>query len=103
MRRESTTMTRVHGLRSLAAAGVLAMAVIGCKKPPPSPTPDPGKPAATQAPVTTRFAKVVSKKVARALETSGTLDPDERSEVAAQTGGVVQKVLVDAGTRVKKG
>ncbi|MBK7585236.1 MAG: efflux RND transporter periplasmic adaptor subunit [Myxococcales bacterium] len=37
------------------------------------------------------------------LEISGTLDPDEKSEVAAQFGGAVKAVKFDVGSRVKKG
>lgn len=53
--------------------------------------------------VTVRFAKIESRKIPRSLDASGTLDADERSEVASQTPGVVRKVAVDVGSRVKKG
>ncbi|MBE7482630.1 MAG: efflux RND transporter periplasmic adaptor subunit [Polyangiaceae bacterium] len=44
-----------------------------------------------------------SRKLPPVLEISGTLDPDEKSEVAAQFAGAVKLVKVDVGTRVKKG
>jgi RND family efflux transporter MFP subunit len=41
--------------------------------------------------------------VPASLELSGTLAADETSEVASSTGGVVVKIAVDVGDRVKKG
>jgi RND family efflux transporter MFP subunit len=55
------------------------------------------------APVKIKVAKVTSAKVQPRLDVTGTLDPDERSELAAQTSGAVLTVNVDLGTRVKKG
>jgi RND family efflux transporter MFP subunit len=57
----------------------------------------------SKAVVSTKFEKVVEVRVAPRLEVSGTLDPDERSEVAAQTSGTALTVNVDLGVRVKKG
>ena len=62
--------------------------------------------AVERAPVSAvqvRFAKVETRRVAPVLELTGTLDAEERSEVAAQTPGVVAKINVDVGSRVKKG
>jgi len=76
--------------------------VTACKKSPPTPTgPEPAASAA--APVAVRFAKVKAENLPPALEISGTLDPDEKSEVAAQFSGAVKAVNIDVGTRVKKG
>ncbi len=49
------------------------------------------------------LAEINQRKLPRTLELTGSLDADERSEVAAQTAAVVTEVKVDVGTRVKKG
>jgi RND family efflux transporter MFP subunit len=82
--------------------GVAALSVAACKKSPP-PGPEPLAAAAAAPAVSVRFVKVESRRLPPVLEISGTLDPDERSEVAAQFGGAVKAVNVDVGTRVKKG
>lgn len=76
---------------------------VACKKPPAPPGPEPGAGAVSAPPLAVRFAKVESRKLPPVLEISGTLDPDEKSEVAAQFAGAVKLVKVDVGTRVKKG
>lgn len=58
--------------------------------------------AAINAPIAVRFAKVETKPLPRTLEVSGTLAADEMSEVAAPGAGVVLKVEVDVGAKVKK-
>src|SRR5262245_57050895 len=50
-----------------------------------------------------RFAKITQRMLPPTLEVSGTLAPDESSEVAAPGAGVVVSVDIDVGTRVKKG
>lgn len=55
------------------------------------------------AAIATKFATVTEQKVPPRLEVTGTLDPDERSEVASQTSGTVLAVHVDIGATVKKG
>lgn len=87
-----------------AAALALVLGGAACKKPEATPTGDAAAPAAPSAaaPVTAGFAKVASKTVPPRLEVTGTLDPDERSEVAAQTNAPVLAVNVDIGSRVKK-
>jgi RND family efflux transporter MFP subunit len=91
-----------HSLLTFALAGGLAVAA--CKKTPPTPTgPEPAASGPSGAPASVRFAKAEVKQLPPVLEISGTLDPDERSEVAAQVGGAVKSVAVDVGTRVKKG
>lgn len=93
-----------HTSRTVVALAALGLVVAsGCKKPPPAPTPDPTAGSQTKGPVATRFVKVESRRLPRALEVSGTLDADERSEVAASAPGTVLKVAVDVGSRVKKG
>ncbi|GMV12327.1 MAG: RND transporter [Polyangiaceae bacterium] len=80
-----------------------ALGAVACKKSPPPPGPEPTAGAASTPPLAVRFAKVESRKLPPVLEISGTLDPDEKSEVAAQFAGAVKLVKVDVGTRVKKG
>ena len=82
--------------------GIAALSVAACKKSPP-PGPEPLATAAAAPAVSVRFVKVESRRLPPVLEISGTLDPDERSEVAAQFGGAVKAVNVDVGTRVKIG
>lgn len=83
----------------LASTGMLAP---GCKNPE-----DSKKDAVADkdagAPVATKFGQVTEQKLPPRLEVTGSLDPDERSEVAAQTGGTVLAVHVDIGSVVKKG
>lgn len=102
MKDTNTTMTTSR-LAVAALLGFALASVPACKKPAPAPTADPSGTAAAQAAIPTRFARVEARKLDRSLEVSGTLDADERSEVAAQTGGAVLKVLIDSGSRVKKG
>jgi multidrug efflux pump subunit AcrA (membrane-fusion protein) len=84
------------------ALGALVTAGVACK-----PGEQAGavaeKKAAAQAPVKITVAKVTTSTVQPRLEVTGTLDPDEKSELAAQTAGSVLAVHVDLGTRVKKG
>ncbi len=81
-----------------------ALGAVACKKSTSTTTgPEPAATGGGAQPVSVRFVKVESRRLAPVLEISGTLDPDERSEVAAQFGGAVKSVNVDVGTRVKKG
>jgi RND family efflux transporter MFP subunit len=93
---------------SLLAVALMVVgvgSVMGCKKKTPAPTADAQATAAAanKGPVAAQFAKVETRKLPRALEVSGTLDPDERSEVASPGSGTVLKVNIDVGSRVKKG
>jgi RND family efflux transporter MFP subunit len=98
---------RAAGLAlALALTSASALCIAGCKKEaPPSPTADANATATAGAkgPIPAHFAKVEQRKLPRALEVSGTLDPDERSEVASPGSGTVMAVKVDVGSRVKKG
>ncbi len=99
----STRMVRKLGT-ALVTTGLLAGLAfgVGCKKPDAS-SKDESAGAEVKAPVSTKFDVVAQIDVPPRLEVSGTLDPDERSEVAAQTAGNVLAVNVDLGSRVKKG
>lgn len=85
--------------------GASALGAAGCKKPDASakPAAEAAPAASAAAPVAATFTKIESRSIAPRLEVSGTLDPDERSEVASQTMGTVLAVNVDIGSRVKKG
>lgn len=50
-----------------------------------------------------RFARAEQRSLPPVLEFNGTLDAEQSSEVATQVAGVVTKIPVDVGTRVKKG
>jgi RND family efflux transporter MFP subunit len=91
---------RVSSLAWLLVAFVCAT---GCKKPETTETKKDDAAGQAKAPVATKFSKVEERRVSPRLEVNGSLDPDERSEVSAQTSGVVLTVKVDVGTRVKKG
>lgn len=81
-----------------------ALGAVACKKSTSTTTgPEPAATGGGAQPVSVRFVKVESRRLAPVLEISGTLDPDEKSEVAAQFGGAVKSVNVDVGSRVKKG
>ncbi len=82
---------------------VVLLALSACKGADANPTADTSTAAAATPPPAIRFAPVVVRKMPRRLEVTGTLDADEVSEVAAQTAGPVTEVLVDVGSRVKKG
>src|SRR5262249_32568288 len=89
---------------SILLIAFAALAGAGCKKA--DATTQNAQPAADKAPETaieTSFVKVTERKLPATLEASGTLAADETSEVAAATSGIVVKVLVDVGSRVKKG
>ncbi|MFO0555961.1 MAG: efflux RND transporter periplasmic adaptor subunit [Polyangiaceae bacterium] len=97
-----------RALRSrLALAGVVASLAFGvgagCKRP--GAEGDAAvaekKPAQVQ-PVGTKTFTVIERSVQPRLEISGTLDPDERSEVASLGTGTVLEVNFDIGSRVKK-
>lgn len=90
----------MHSKHRLALAFLLVLAA--CKKPE-----DQKKLGADvveqSAAVATRFQKAVERKLPPTVSASGTLAADETSEVAAPGPGVVVKVEVDVGSRVKKG
>ncbi|NUP09884.1 MAG: efflux RND transporter periplasmic adaptor subunit [Polyangiaceae bacterium] len=90
----------------VAVAALTAAAMTGgiaCKKPDPSMKDAVAEERDAGAPVATKFTKVTEEKMPPRLEVTGTLDPDERSEVAAQTNGTVTAVNIDIGSIVKKG
>lgn len=93
-------MLRSTGVAALVFSFVLS-SLAGCKRetPPPAAAAE-AKPSS--AAVVARFGKVETKPLPSTLEVSGTLAADETSEVAAPGAGVVLKVEVDAGSRVKK-
>jgi RND family efflux transporter MFP subunit len=87
---------------SLVSLTALASTLGGCK-PSGAQADAVAEKKAGAAPVKIQVAKVQSAEVGQQIDVTGTLDPDERSELAAQTAGSVLAVHVDLGTRVKKG
>lgn len=81
----------------------LALGLSACKKPADANKNAVAEDRAGSAPVATKFTKVVEQKMPPRFEVTGTLDPNERSEVASQTSGTVLAIHVDMGTIVKKG
>lgn len=99
-------MTFANRTFALGLAGALACTAAlaaGCKKPDANETAKPAADTQVETAIETKFTKIVLRKVPATLEASGTLVADETSEVAAPAPGIVVKVLVDVGTRVKKG
>jgi RND family efflux transporter MFP subunit len=90
------------GVLFLLASASLSIASAGCKRP--GEKQEQAAPAAEVTPaLSVRFVKLTQRSLPATLEASGTLAPDESSEVAAPGAGVVVSVEVDVGSRVKKG
>lgn len=98
------SVMRSHKSLLLFGALAISIATASCKKgsaeEKAQPAPDT---AVATAAAAVRFTKIVERRVAPTLEASGTLGADESSEVASPVAGVVVKVEVDVGSRVKKG
>lgn len=94
----------LRGYRPTGAAFLAALFVTGfatgCHKPDAGATSEKRE---AKDPVAVHTGKVVSKKLPRRLDVTGTLDADERSEIATQTGGLVLNVPIDLGVRLKRG
>jgi RND family efflux transporter MFP subunit len=107
MKEIAITPPRVSGPRprlGLLAALLLALAAVGCKRQDAPTRPEKASDhAAAESSLKVRFAKVEVRRVPPVLELTGALEPEQRSEVAAQTSGVVSSIRVDVGSRVKKG
>lgn len=80
-----------------------ALLAPGCKKPAPDATAQAAAADHVQSAIEVQVGKITLRKLPATLQASGTLAADETSEVAAAAPGIVTKVLVDVGTRVKKG
>lgn len=97
---ESTRIQKTILLGALLSAALL----VGCKRKPPEATATAANDQSERAaPIAARFEKAQSKMIEQSIELSGTLAADELSEVAALVPGAVSKVLVDVGSRVKRG
>jgi len=95
---------RTFRLAAVASLALLVTLTPSCAKKKAEQKPDPAAATATaEAAPTIAFGKVIERKVSSTLELTGTLAADETSEVAAATGGIVTKVAIDVGSRVKKG
>jgi RND family efflux transporter MFP subunit len=78
------------------------MALCACKSAPPAAPPPAAKEKAAVVQAV-HVAVVKQDKLPAIVDLSGTLDADERSEVATAIGGLVTEVAVDVGSKVKKG
>ena len=95
---------RLDSSASVAALALLLSFAPACAKKGAEQKAKPAETAATAEPTpSVKFAKVNERKLSPTLELTGTLAADETSEVAAATAGIVTKVEIDVGTRVKKG
>lgn len=93
---------RVAGPSLLLLAALASTSAVGCKKSEASAKKD-STPATAKPAVAIKVQKAQTKQLPAYLELSGTLAADEQSDVATQAPGAVQEVLVDVGSRVKKG
>lgn len=85
-------------------AWITLLGLAACKSATPTPAGQtPAARAGMPAPVSVQTAAVQVQPLPPVLELSGTLEADERSEVAAATPGVVTQVAIDVGSVVKEG
>ena len=54
-------------------------------------------------PVTVRVAPVTEEVIARPIEATGSVAPADEAVLSFKTGGVIERITVDAGTRVRRG
>lgn len=96
-------VSRVMRSSGLIGLGLAASFALGCKKDeaPAAGTPGTSAVAQVEAPKLVRTAKAEARPWSRSIEITGSLDPDERSEVAAVAAGAVRTVSVDVGDRVR--
>jgi RND family efflux transporter MFP subunit len=97
----------VQGGRGLLVVAVLAAGCgrLGAEASKDTAAPSASAPAAA-VPATAhrvRFARAEQRALPPVIEFNGTLDAEQSSEVATLVPGVVTKITVDVGTRVKKG
>ena len=93
-------MQRIFLLRSLACS--LTLAVAACQHAP-APAAKAPAAAAPEAPaVAVHGSAATLQALPAVLSLSGSLAPDETSEVAAPAPGIVTEVLVDVGSQVQK-
>jgi RND family efflux transporter MFP subunit len=82
---------------ALLAAAVAAGSLIGCAEGRTS------APAPADEAVSVRVATAATCSLDRAIQATGTLAPREESVVGAKVAGRVRQVLVDVGSRVRRG
>jgi multidrug efflux pump subunit AcrA (membrane-fusion protein) len=90
-------------MRPLSRSFALFVLLLAACKRPPADSKPAGDTAEQTAVPGVRFAKVVERRLPPTIVASGTLAADETSEVASPGPGVVVKVEVDVGSRVKRG
>ncbi len=92
-------MNRFPTLSALA----LATSLMACQKAAAPAATAPAKPEPIEATVSVHVTKAAMQQLPAVLSLSGSLAPDESSEVAAPLPGIVTEVLVDVGSVVQKG
>jgi RND family efflux transporter MFP subunit len=80
-----------------------ALGLGGCKKPAAEGGAAPSLTAENAAPVRVTLAAAVARQVPDVLSATGTLVPDEQSQVTALVPGRVTAVLVERGSQVREG
>ncbi|HMJ12774.1 MAG TPA: efflux RND transporter periplasmic adaptor subunit [Polyangiaceae bacterium] len=93
----------LHSRPALSVILLVGLSVSGCKREDAATRPEKPAGPAAESGVRVRFVKVQARRVPPVLELTGALEAEQRSEVAAQTSGVVSAMRVDVGSRVKKG
>ncbi|MDI3285505.1 efflux RND transporter periplasmic adaptor subunit [Polyangium sp. 15x6] len=96
-------MMRLDQSAYVAALALLLSFTPSCARKSAEQKAKPAESATAEPAPAVKFAKVTERKLSPTLELTGTLAADETSEVAAATSGIVTKVVIDVGTRVKKG
>jgi RND family efflux transporter MFP subunit len=88
-------------IRSMLAAGVLALAAAGCRG---AAAPEArSAPAADPPAVTASTAVAVERPIARYVSVTGTLAAQEQADVASEIAGRIVATPVERGTRVSRG
>lgn len=93
-----------HALVSVVALSALPLAA--CKKPEAAPGAGGAQPTVTAenaAPVRVTVATATARQVPDVLSATGTLVPDQQSQVTPLVGGRVTAVLVERGSQVREG
>jgi RND family efflux transporter MFP subunit len=86
--------------RTPHALATLALVLLGCSNGAEAARPD--KPRGDQTPREVRLARVTAQKLARTVNVSGTLAPDEQVTASVKVAGRLASIAVDLGTVVKR-
>jgi RND family efflux transporter MFP subunit len=89
----------LHAARSLALVASCALALLGCNG---AEAAKPDKRRGDQTVREVRLVRVTAQKLARTVNVSGTLAPDEQVTVSVKVGGRLASIAVDLGSVVKR-